>query len=213
LRLVLGDRLLPAAENIGVGHRFDLADLVKQVRAEQHAIALLEEHARIPPVRQVGRRHPPEPMTAGLDHLARCQAARRAVAEVFEIHRGAQLAAGRLCIRRNREPLVERSALVHLEVAPADPPQRRGIDHASHRVPHFRKHLPHARVKQERFRVADEEVVELQVELRNVDGNAKQVLGDFVDLCSHGGPPSVRFIEEVSRLGRVLQKALSGTDR
>jgi len=43
-------------------------------------------------------------------------------------------AAGRLRPRRNREPIVEGAALIHLEKAPADPPDRFKVEHASDRV-------------------------------------------------------------------------------
>src|SRR5215510_11210042 len=137
-------------------------------------------------------RHPPEPMAAGIQSLVGRQAARRPDREVLDVDCRSDLAARPLRVRRDREPVVQRAAFVDLEMTPANPPQRGRVDDPGDGIANLGKHLSHAGVKQQRFLVTDEKVVELQIELRDVDGDAKQVLGDFVDLC-HGWPPFCAF--------------------
>jgi len=80
---------------------------------------------------------------------------------------------------RDREPVVEGAAFVHLEVAPADPPDRRRIQNTRNGVAHIREHTAHPGVEEERLLVANQEVIELQVNLRDVDRDAEQVGGQF----------------------------------
>jgi hypothetical protein len=77
------------------------------------------------------------------------------------------------------------TAFVHLEVAPANPPQRGRIDEARYASRTSGKHPAHAGVKEQGLIVLDEEMVELQVELGNVNRKAEDIRCDFVDVC-HG---------------------------
>jgi hypothetical protein len=79
------------------------------------------------------------------------------------------------------QPVVERAAFVGLEVAPGDVPQLRGIDERGDGVSQGREHRLEPRVKEQRFLVAHEEVIELHVEFRDVNGEPENVGGDFVD--------------------------------
>src|SRR5262249_50201722 len=105
----------------------------------------------------------------------------RTICEVVDVDGSTHLAANRLRARRNGEPLVQRTTLVHLEMTPADPTQRGWIDQRGDRVAHLREHAPHPGVKQERLIVLDQEMIELQVELRRINGNAEQVGCDLVN--------------------------------
>jgi hypothetical protein len=70
---------------------------------------------------------------------------------VLEIDHRADLAAGGRGVRGAREPFVQCAALVDLEVAPADPAKRYGIDETGHRLVQRRKRPPHAGVEQQRL--------------------------------------------------------------
>jgi len=121
-------------------------------------------------------------VSSGVQDFTGLQCTGRTDREVLHVDHRSDLAARCLCAWRCREPLVERAAFVHLEVAPAYPPQRGRIDDARYGVPHFREHPAHAGVKKQGLIVLDEEMVELQVELGNVNRKAEDVRCDFVDV-------------------------------
>src|SRR5579862_6442495 len=52
-RLIFLHRLMRAAHNIANGKRFDVADLMEQVRTEQCSLRFFEEDASVPPVGQM----------------------------------------------------------------------------------------------------------------------------------------------------------------
>src|SRR5688572_3752273 len=180
--LVRGHGLCPSADDVAAGDRLELPELMKEVGAEQHSIALVEQHARVPPVRQVWRWHPLETVSSGVQDVTGLQCTRRTDREILHVDHRANLATRRLSAWRCREPFVERAAFVHLEVAPANPPERSRIDDPCNGVAYIRKHSPHARVKEQRLIVLDEKMVELQVELGNVNRNPENVWGDLVDV-------------------------------
>ena len=170
-----------ASRDVGGRDRFEVADLVQQVRAQQHAVGLLEQHAGVPAVRQMRRGHEAEPVATRLEPLVDAQRTRRAVREVVDVDHRADDADDRGRLGGNRQPLVERAALVHLEVAPADPPQRRRVDHFRQRLAHLREHPAHAGVEEERLLVADQEMIELQIERLGIHADAVEIRGHFVD--------------------------------
>src|SRR4029450_1432752 len=100
-----------------------LTDLMEQIRTEQHTIGLFEEHAGVPSVWKVRRRHPAESMPPSLDYVGASQPARGPRPQVFEFPPRPNLPAGRLRLWSDREPVVQGAAFVHFEVAPADPTQ------------------------------------------------------------------------------------------
>ncbi len=207
-RLLVGFEGLPIPAYDVVGcHRLDVAELMHQIRAQQHPVGFLEQHARVPPMRQVRRWHEAEPVPSSLKDLVRLQPARRTIREVGDIDHRAELSAHRGGVRGFRQPFVECAAFVDLEVAPADPAKARGIDQRRNRLAHRRKHPAHARMKQQRLVVSEKEVIELKVEGRHVQADSIQVRGDFVDARSHAvslqAPLGVN-IEEVSRHGAPL---------
>jgi hypothetical protein len=51
--LIFLHRLMRAAHDIGRGDRFNIADLVEQVRTEQCSLCLFEEDASVPAVGQI----------------------------------------------------------------------------------------------------------------------------------------------------------------
>ena len=64
--------------------------------------------------------------------------------------------------------------------------EHRRIEDFTHGLTQDGEHRPESRVKQQRLLIAHEEVIELHVEIRHVDGEAEYVRGDFVD-GGHGG--------------------------
>src|SRR5215510_16554674 len=134
------------------------------------------------------RRDEAEAMVAGVDHLVGCKATGRASGKILEVHEDTDLAAGRLRPRGDRQPIVEGSTFIHLEMAPTDPANRRRIKDTRNGVPYIREHTAHSGMEEERLLVPDQEVIELEVNLRNVDGDAEQVGGNFVD-ARHELPP------------------------
>jgi len=68
-------------------------------------------------------------------------------------------------------------------MTPTDPANRRRIQDTCNRIPYIREHSVHAGMEEEGLLVPNQEVIELEVNLRNVDGDAEQVGGNFVDSC------------------------------
>ena len=101
--------------------------------------------------------------------------------KVIHAHEFADERADGLGLGREFQPVVERADLVGFKVAPGDVPECGGINQRGDRFPQGREHPLEPRVKQQRLLVAHEEVVELHVELRDVNGEPEQVGGDFVD--------------------------------
>jgi hypothetical protein len=64
---------------------------------------------------------------------------------------------------------------VALEMAEADVAYPRGVDDLRDGFLYLGKHPPEAGVKQQGLVVADEEMVELQVDLRRIDGDPKDI--------------------------------------
>ena len=171
------------------GDGLDVTAVREQVGAQQDVACLFEEHPRLPAVRHLRRLLEAPAERASRQHLVVQQRPRRAVREVIDAHRFTDEAAQRLGVRRSRQPLVERTALVGLEVAEADPAQARRIDQRSDRLTHHRKETPHPRVKQQRLVVASQELAELQIRFGNERRNTKQLRSDFRH-SSHRVSPS-----------------------
>src|SRR5262245_18721679 len=136
-------------------------------------------------MRQMRRGNEAEPVPSSPEYLVRLQPARRPVREIADVDHRARFPAHWRGVWGDRQPLVERAAFVDLEVTPTDPAKLLGIDQRRHRLAHRGKHPSHARVKQQRLIVSDEEVVELKVEVRHVQTDSVQVSGDFIDASSH----------------------------
>jgi hypothetical protein len=105
----------------------------------------------------------------------------RPVCEVSDVDHGSDLAARGLRLRGSSEPLIQRAAFVHFEVAPTDPAKRCRIDQLADRFPQSGKHLSHPGVEEQRFLVSNEKVIELQVEGRDVDADPEHVASDLIE--------------------------------
>jgi hypothetical protein len=81
--------------------------------------------------------------------------------------------------------VVERSALVGFKVTPRDVPEFRGINQFGHGFAQVGKHALESGVEEQRLLVAHEEMIELHVKVRNVNGESEKIGSDFID-GSHG---------------------------
>jgi hypothetical protein len=138
----------------------------------------------------------------GGQHISIGQTAGRPNRVVVHAYNRADQAARGLRRGRQLEPLIERAALVRFEVAEGDPTQLRRIQHAADSFAHQGKHGAQARMKQQRFVVPNQEVVELQLKLRHVYANAMHVRGNLVDSRSRRvltGILCISFLQIVRR--------------
>src|SRR4030095_3526213 len=119
--LVQLHRLFPPSDHIVGRHRLAVTNLVQRRRAEEEPTVFLEQNAGVPAVRQMRRRDEAEAVPTGVDYLVPRKAAGRAGGEVLEIDENADLAAGRLSPRRNREPVVEGATFIDLKIAHSYP--------------------------------------------------------------------------------------------
>src|SRR2546421_2448955 len=99
----------------------------EEVRPEQSSLRLLKEKPSVPAVRDVWCREETQAMTPGFEHFSIAERARRAVGEIVDHHHCADKAANSLRVWRDFQPLVQRAALVGLEMAEADPAHLRRI--------------------------------------------------------------------------------------
>ncbi len=123
-------------------------------------------------------------LARGQDIVGR-HAARGADGEIVHAHELADERADGLGLGRELQPVVERADFVGFKVAPGDVPELRGINQRGDGFPQGREHPLEPRVKEQRFLVAHEEMIELHVEVRDVNGEPEQVGGDFIDV-HHG---------------------------
>lgn len=126
----------------------------EQIAAEQRGGALVEQHAGIPPVRDVRRVDPAQAPPADLQHLAIREHARRAIGDIIERDHHAGLAMRGLGLWRDGEPFVERPAVVRLVVAEADPAQPLRRDDAREQ-----EHPPKTGLEQQRLVAQHQELV------------------------------------------------------
>src|SRR5205085_46109 len=95
---------------------------------------LFEQQTGVPAMRYVRRLEEAEAVTAGRERLLVGERPRRARREVVHARERADEAAERRRRRRERQPFVQRPALVGLEVAEPDPTDRRRVDERRDRV-------------------------------------------------------------------------------
>ena len=131
----------------------------------------------------------------------------RPVAEVVERHVAPQRAVGDLAVRRRRQPHVHRPALVGLDVAERDPPQRLDRHDRGDGLGDEREQPAHAGVEQQRLLAGEQELVEREAVRRHVrdpGGEAVDPVGDLVDVggwhgltsspCSHWRSTDARSV-------------------
>src|SRR5579872_4050652 len=163
------------------GERLGLSPLVEQVGAEQSAAGLFIKNARIPAVGHVRCGDEAETIAAGFEQFITPKSARRADREVVEVHLGPDQTGDRFGLRRVTEPLVQRAAFVALEMTEADVAQAGGIDQDADGLAHFGKHSLVAGVEKQGMLVTHQKVAELEIDLRNIGGDAIGFGGDFGD--------------------------------
>jgi hypothetical protein len=153
--------------------------------------------ARAPGVGGAGRGRPragaeAEPAAARVEDLAVGEPLGRPDREVGDVDHRRDHLADRLGVRGGLQPEVHRPAFVGLEMAEADPPDARRVDHARDRFAERREAGPESCREQQRLLVADQEVVELQTDVGSVLAEAEDVRGDLGDggfsKAEHEGP-------------------------
>ena len=118
--LQLLHRFARRPDQVRRGDRLDIAEVMKEVGAEKRLARLLEQHTRIPAVRDVRRAIEPVAILAGSEDVFGRHAARRADGEVIHADELANESADGLGLGRNLKPIIERADFVGLEVAPGD---------------------------------------------------------------------------------------------
>jgi hypothetical protein len=98
---------------------------------------------------------------AGIENVAVIHSPGRTKREVVDAYERAHGAAQRLRIGSNLQPLVERATLVRFKVTEANPTYGRWIDHGRDRLEYCREQQSHSGMKQQRFFIPNQELIEL----------------------------------------------------
>ncbi len=156
---------------------------VKRSPASRVFVGLLVEHDRVPAVRDVRGRQEAHALAAEVEHLAVRERARRPVGLIPERDHAADLALRGRRLRGRGQPLVERAALVGLEVAVADPAQARERHDPRQRLADPGIERAHAGVEQQRLLGVDQDLVEREPALR---GERREPVDAGSDLVGTG---------------------------
>ena len=126
---------------------------------------------------------------AEIDGFAVFEQTRRAIGHVVQRHHDFGLPVRHLGLRRDRQPVVHRAALVGLVMAKGDPAQPLGRNEAAHGRADDRKHSAETGVEQQRFVSEDKELVEGEAGrrryFRHEGRESIDAAGDFVDFGLH----------------------------
>src|ERR1700745_664952 len=113
---------------------------MKEVGAEKRLARLLEQHTRIPAVRDVRRAIEPIAILASGEYVFRRHTAGRADGKIIHAHELADKRADGLGLGRNLKPIIERADFVGLEVAPSDVTELGRVDNLRDRLAQRREH-------------------------------------------------------------------------
>jgi hypothetical protein len=127
----------------------------------------------------------PKSVFASAKSFIGSQTARRSIREIVQVDQCSHFAANRLRMRRAHEPFVKRATLINLEVTKPNPADSFRLDNASYRLANQRKYPSHACMVEKGFIVFDQELIELQIDLRHVGGDPIHIWCDFRGTC-HG---------------------------
>jgi len=155
---------------------------VKDVGTKEGFAVFLEKDSCIPAMGQVRGTDKTEAVLAGLEHGILRHGMGRAHREVAHVDQGADFTAYGKGIGGDLQPFVEGTAFIDFEMAEPDPPEVSRVDQAAYGFAQGREHPFHARVVKHGLVVPDQEMVELQVHLRHVQGDAEYVRCDFCDI-------------------------------
>ncbi|MCU0990309.1 MAG: hypothetical protein MUE63_12175 [Xanthomonadales bacterium] len=159
--------------------------LREQVAAEQRFRAALEQVPALPGMRQVRGVDPAHRVAAQREFLAVGQGAGRTQRDVVHAGHFGDLAAQRLGRRRQRQEVVERAALVGLEMGKADVAQVPHRQHGGDGLADQRKQFVRPAVVEQRAVIHDQVLVEGKSAghraRRYRRADAIDAVGDFVD--------------------------------
>lgn len=125
-------------------------------------------------------------------HVVRIEDAGFAFGKIIHADQRSDHPAGRLRIRRDGQPIIQRATLVRLKVAPTDPAQHRRIEHLGDPLKHLGKHAPQAGVEEQRLVILHQEMIEAEIDLRIEDGDAVNVGSDFGNVGHRNLGPQIR---------------------
>jgi len=154
---------LTRAQNVGLGDRRGAAAALREeVAAEQRARGRLHHEAAVPAVRHVRGIEPAQHVRAGGQDLAVGERPCGADGEIVHRDHRAHLAADRDGVRGDGEEVVERAALVGLEVREGDVADRVHRQRLADRLGDQREHAARAGVEDERLGAGDQVLVEVE---------------------------------------------------
>lgn len=151
----------------------------EEVAAEQGAGCLVVEVAGFPAVRQVRGVDPPESVSADVEHVTVGEWSRFSVSDVADGDHAAGGAGHGGGVGGGGEPLVERAALVGLDVTEADPSQSCEWGHGRHSIGDRGEEGAEPGVEQQWFLAEDEVLVEAEVDLVEVGRELVDAVGDL----------------------------------
>ena len=148
-------------DNVALRDWLGFAEDREQIAAEEGSSRLFEDEDRVPGVRHMRRDEKTQLLLPEVQHLVVAQAAYRPVEEVPDAEHYADLAMHRLGFGRDTKKLVQRPALIRLEVRPADVRQRGRVDYLLHRFQRLREKPLRSGMEQQRLLSFDQELAEL----------------------------------------------------
>src|SRR6266498_1559802 len=128
-------------------------------------------------------------MTTNLQYLAVAQRTRWFIGEVVHHNHCAYNATCSFCMWSNLKPLIQGATLVRLKVTETNPTQFLRLHDRSHSLERQGKHFLEPGMHDERFIIADEELVKLDTIIGMKRRNTKNVRCDFIDLAIHNNSP------------------------
>jgi hypothetical protein len=161
------------------------AALGEEIAAEKRARLALHQEAAFPGMREVRRLDPAQGMATERDELAVGERARAPVGKIIHGNHGGDAAAERRGVGRHRQELVERAALVRLEMRERDPAHPLDRHHALNSRPHLWEAATQPRMEEQRLVVDDQVLAEAEPAgshaRRQRRGDAVDPIGDLVD--------------------------------
>src|SRR5215471_12413063 len=120
-----------------------------------------------------------KPVFASVQHVIRRHPVCRAYREIIYRDKFANERANRLRLGREFEPVIQAAAFIGFKMTPGDVPELRGVDQRGDCLAKSGEHGFEPGMEQQRLIVADKEMIELHVEVRDVYGKAEQIRRDF----------------------------------
>ncbi len=154
---------------------------MQKIRAEQSLLRLFEQETSIPAVGQVWGGEKAESVPARGQNLIATHAAGRPEGEVIHTDDLADEGTEWLRLWCLLKPVIETTDFIRFEMTPGDIAKRSRMNQGGQGIPQFGEYSLQAGMKEQRFIVANKEVIELQIKLWYINAKSKQIGGDFGD--------------------------------